>query len=316
MSHNREGLNAYTDAPTGRAIGHAFMRYKSAMLLREVEYARPATIEDALVVLGSNPNARALAGGQTLVNVMKARAAAPDVLVDLNGLDGLRQISVGADGGLELGAMATYASVMQAPEVHATRPVVAEVAGMIGDVQVRNRGTVGGNVCTGDPTNHFPPLMVALGATMTVRGSDGEREVPADEFFLGVYMTQAGPGELLTKISIPPADGQADGFAIVPIGKDGTAIVLAAACVRANGSIQSVRVTLGCVDAVPVRLQALESRLAGGDTAESAVRESARGTTAELDPPSDVHASADYRRHLAEVVAVRAVVDATGRARR
>ena len=286
------------------------------MLLREVEYARPASIQDALAILGSNPNARALAGGQTLVNVMKARAAAPDVLVDLNGLDELRQISVGADGGLELGAMATYSSIMQSPEVHSTRPVVAEVAGMIADVQVRNRGTVGGNVCTGDPTNHFPPLMVALGATMTVRGSDGERQVPAEEFFLGVYMTQAGPGELLTKISVPPADGQADGFAIVPIGKDGTAIVLAAACVRANGTIQEARVTLGCVDAVPVRLNDLESKLAGGDAAPSAVREAARGTTAQLDPPSDVHASADYRRHLAEVVAARAVVDATERSRR
>ena len=284
------------------------------MLLREVEYARPASIEDALAVLASNPNARALAGGQTLVNVMKARAAAPDVLVDLNGLDELRQISVGADGGLELGAMATYSSIMQSPEVHSTRPVVAEVAGMIADVQVRNRGTVGGNVCTGDPTNHFPPLMVALGATMTVRGQDGERQVPAEEFFLGVYMTEAGPGELLTKISVPPADGQADGFAIVPIGKDGTAIVLAAACVRANGTIQQARVALGCVDATPVRLEGFETSL--GDPAPSAIREAAKGTTADLDPPSDVHASADYRRHLAEVVAARAVVDATERSRR
>jgi carbon-monoxide dehydrogenase medium subunit len=284
------------------------------MLLREVEYARPASIEDALAILGSNPNARALAGGQTLVNVMKARAAAPDVLVDINGLDELRQISVAADGGLELGAMATYASIMQSPEVHSTRPVVAEVAGMIADVQVRNRGTVGGNVCTGDPTNHFPPLMVALGATMTVRGPDGERQVPAEEFFLGVYMTEAGPGELLTKISVPPADGQADGFAIVPIGKDGTAIVLAAACVRVNGSIQSARVALGCVDATPVRLEGFESSL--GDSAPSAIREAAKGTTKQLEPPSDVHASADYRRHLAEVVAARAVVDATERSRR
>jgi carbon-monoxide dehydrogenase medium subunit len=284
------------------------------MLLREVEYARPASIQDALAILGSNPNARALAGGQTLLNVMKARAAAPDVLVDINGLDELRQISIGADGGLELGAMATYSSLMQSPEVHSTRPVVADVAGMIADVQVRNRGTVGGNVCTGDPTNHFPPLMVALGATMTVRGSDGERQVPAEDFFLGVYMTQAGPGELLTKISIPAADGQADGFAIVPIGKDGTAIVNAAACVRANGTIQEARVALGCVDATPVRLESFESKL--GDAAPSAVREAAKGTTADLDPPDDVHASADYRRHLAEVVAARAVVDATERSRR
>ncbi len=186
---------------------------------------------------------------------------------------------------------------------------------MIADVQVRNRGTIGGNVCTGDPTNHFPPLMVALGATMTVRGADGERQVPAEEFFLGVYMTAAGPGELLTRISIPAPDGQADGFAVVPIGKDGTPIVSAAACVRANGSIESARVAVGCVDAVPVRLSALESRLAGSGSAESELREAARDAGADLDPPADVHASADYRRHLAEVVATRAVARAAKGAR-
>ena len=281
-----------------------------------MEYARPGTIEDALAILGSNPNARALAGGQTLINVMKARAAAPDVLVDLNGLDELRTIGIGADGSLELGAMATYTSIMQSPEVHATRPVIAEVSGMIADVQVRNRGTIGGNVCTGDPTNHFPPLMVALGAELTVSGSNGERRVPAEEFFLGVYMTQAGPGELLTRITVPAPDGRGDGFAIVPIGRDGTAIVHAAACVRANGTIQEARVALGCVDAVPVRASELESRLAGGDPAESAVKDAAKGIGASLDPPSDVHASADYRRHLAEIVAARAVLGAVGKARR
>ena len=162
---------------------------------------------------------------------------------------------------------------------------------MIADVQVRNRGTIGGNVCTGDPTNHFPPLMVALGAEMTVRGSDGERRVPAEEFFLGVYMTQAGPGELLTRITVPAADGRGDGFAIVPIGRDGTAIVNAAACVRANGTIQEARVALGCVDAVPVRQRA---RVAPRRRrpAESAVKEAAKGIASSLDPPSDVHASA------------------------
>src|SRR5919204_6098788 len=197
------------------------------MLLREVEYARPASVQDALRVLSEHDGARALAGGQTLLNVMKARAAAPDVLVDLNALDELRRISVTADGGLELGAMATYSDLVDSPEVHSTRPIVAEVAAMIADVQVRNRGTIGGNVCTGDPSNHFPPLMVALGATMTVRGADGERRIPAEEFFLGVYMTAAGPGELLTKLTIPA--GKADGFASLPIGRDGTCIVNVAA---------------------------------------------------------------------------------------
>jgi carbon-monoxide dehydrogenase medium subunit len=161
---------------------------------------------------------------------------------------------------------------------------------------VRNRGTIGGNVCSSDPTNHLPPLMTAVGASFTIVGAGGERTVPAEEFFLGVYMTAVGPGDLLTRITVPP--GRSDGFASVAVGRDGTCIVNAAA--SANGSL---RVVLGCVGATPVVVQA--------DTAEG-VRDAVRGSG--IEPPSDVHASADYRRHLAEIVAERAAQQATERA--
>jgi carbon-monoxide dehydrogenase medium subunit len=260
------------------------------MLLREVEYARPASVQEALRLLADNDGARALAGGQTLINVMKARAASPDVLVDLHDLGELRGIELGSDGTLEIGAMTTYADIIGSAEARA-RPILADVCAQIADVQVRNRGTIGGNVCSNDPTNHLPPLLVAIGATMTILGADGERDVPAGDFFLGVYMTAVGLGELLTKVTVPP--GKNDGFASVPIGKDGTCIVNVAASL--NGE---TRLAIGCVDAVPV-LVVPES------TEDDAVREAVRG--ANLDPPSDVHASADYRRHLAEVLAVRAI---------
>src|SRR3954465_8932565 len=271
------------------------------MLLREVEYARPASVQEALRLLGSHEGARALAGGQTLINVMKARAASPDVLVDLADLGELRGIELGSDGTLSIGAMATYTDIIESAEARA-RPILGEVCNQIADVQVRNRGTVGGNVCSNDPTNHLPPLLVAVGATMTILGEDGERSVPARDFFLGVYMTAAGPGELLTKISVPP--GKSDGFASVPIGKDGTGFVTAAASL--NGG---ARIAIGCVDAVPVRATAMEARI-GSDFSDESVRAAAEGLGATLDPPSDVHASADYRRHLAEVLAVRAVAAA------
>src|SRR5918996_5443510 len=145
------------------------------MLLREVEYACPSTVDEAVALLGSHDGARALAGGQTLVNVMKQRAASPDVLVDLNGLADLKAIRRGEDGGLELGAMATYTELMTSAEVAEARPVIAEVAAQIADVQVRNRGTVGGNLCSNDPTNHLPVLMVVLDAQMTILGPGGER---------------------------------------------------------------------------------------------------------------------------------------------
>jgi len=264
------------------------------MLLPEVEYARPATVQDAVRLLSENDGARPLAGGQTILNVMKARAAAPDVLVDLQDLDELRGIELAADGTLVIGAMATYNEVIAAAEARA-RPILGEVCAQIADVQVRNRGTVGGNVCSNDPTNHLPPLLVALGATMTIASSTGERGVPAEEFFVGVYETAARPGELLTKISIPA--GKGDGFAAVTIGKDGTCIVNVAASLDGGAP----RVVLGCVDAVPVLV-----RPDGVD--EETVRAAVRG--ANLQPPSDVHASADYRRHLAEVLAARAIQQA------
>jgi carbon-monoxide dehydrogenase medium subunit len=283
------------------------------MLLTAVEYVRPASVAEAVRLLSEHDGARPLAGGQTLVNVMKTRLAAPDVLVDLADLAELRSISRSPDGGLELGAMVTYADLMSSAEVAAARPILAEVAGQIADVQVRNRGTIGGNVCANDPTNHFPPLMVALGASMTIAGRDGERTVPAEEFFVGVFVTAVGEGEVLTKIAIPPAGGAGDGFASVTIGKDGTGIVNVAASVRANGAVEDARIAIGCVSAVPARASDMESRLRGSRLDETLVREAARGLGASLDPPSDVHGSADYRRHLAEVLAARAVLRATGR---
>lgn len=279
------------------------------MLLREVEYARPATVDEAISLLAEHDGARALAGGQTLVNVMKARVAAPEVLVDLQDLDELRGIGFSAEGMLELGAMATYAQVLSSSEVDVARPIIAEVAATIADVQVRNRGTVGGNVCVADPTNHFPPLLCALGATFTIRGREGERSVSAEDFFLGVYMTAVGEGELLTKVSVPPSSGAGDGFAGLTLGRHGTYVANAAATVSGEG----VRIALGCVDAVPVRVTAMEERLAGSDLSEASVRAAAEGLGAALDPPGDVHASAEYRRSLAETSAVRAVLQAAGR---
>jgi carbon-monoxide dehydrogenase medium subunit len=265
------------------------------MLLSEVGYARPASVDEAVRLLAENDGARALAGGQTIVNVMKARAAAPDVLVDLGALEDLRAIEKTADG-LELGAMATYTQVIASGDVKDARPILAEVAAQIADVQVRNRGTVGGNICSNDPTNHLPPVMVAAGATMTIAGADGEREVSAEEFFLGVYLTAVGPGELLTKVTLPPRGDAGDGFSAITIGADGTCIVNAAATVSGG----EARVALGCVSATPVLLTAAAE--------EDAVREAVAG--AAIDPPSDVHGSADYRRHLAAVVAARAVARA------
>src|SRR5262245_30988657 len=145
--------------------------------------------------------------------------------------------------------MATLTSIIRSSEVEVSRPILAEVAATVGDVQVRNRGTLGGNICVNDPSNHFPPLLVALDATMTIVGAGGERTVSADDFFVGVFETTVAPGELLTRISVPAAGkGAGDGMAGVTQGEHGTYIANAAAAV-VDGTW---RVALGCVAAVPV----------------------------------------------------------------
>jgi aerobic carbon-monoxide dehydrogenase medium subunit len=262
------------------------------MLLRELDYARPESVEDAVKLLAAREDARALAGGQSLVNVMKTRVAAPELVVDLNGIDALRGIE--NDGGaLVIGAMTTYADIVDSPEVASARPILAECARTIADVQVRNRGTIGGNLCSNDPTNHFPPLLSALGAELTIRGADGERTVGVDEFFEGVFQTAVHPGELLTRVRIPAKGDARDGWASATLGKEGTGIVSVAATVKDG----SARIAIGCVAATPVVVTASAD--------ETAIKDAVRA--AELDPPADVHASADYRRHLAEVLAARAV---------
>ena len=193
------------------------------MLLREVEYARPGSIDEAVRLLGAHDGARPLAGGQTLVNVMKARAAAPDVLVDLadlmNPCDrelGRRRVArARRDGHLH--------RAVRSAEVAAARPILAEVAATIADRQVENRGTVGGNVCVNDPTNHLPPLFSAWAPRSRSSGPDSERTLASDDFFIGVYMTAVGEGELLTRVSVPAREaGSGDAMEGVTLGSTAT----------------------------------------------------------------------------------------------
>jgi carbon-monoxide dehydrogenase medium subunit len=262
-------------------------------------------------LLSEHDGARALAGGQTLVNVMKQRAASPDVLVDLNGLDELKTIGFSADeSSLEIGAMVTVSRMVASSEVDVARPILAEVGRTVADVQVRNRGTLGGNICVNDPTNHFPPLLVALGATMTILGVGGERVVSAEEFFVGVYETAVHEGELLTRISVPTrTPGSGDSLQGVTLGAHGTYIANAAATV-ADGSW---RIALGCVAAVPQRATVVEQLLDRVEITPELVADAVAGLGATLDPPDDVHASAAYRAHLAEVSVARAVLEAAER---
>lgn len=281
------------------------------MLLGEVKYARAGSVAEALEVLEAHEDARVLAGGQTLVNVMKLRLVSPGRVVDVTRVPELRGVSVGADGWLEIGAATTYAEIVESSAVWAVRPVVGQVAGVIADVQVRNRGTIGGNVCLNLATSHFPPVLVAVGATLTIAGRGGERSVPADGFFQTVFSTAVGRGELLTRVRIPPREvGQGDAFVAVSRGRESMSVVHAAASVRAAARIEQVVVAVGCVGPRPLRPAQVERALVGAEPTAAAVADAVAGLGAGLGAPADVNASSRFRGHLAEVVTRRAVVGA------
>ena len=284
------------------------------MLLPALEYARASSVSDALELLAA-PNARVLAGGQTLVNVLKLRIIAPDRLVDVTRVGELRRIERD-DAGLAIGAAVTYQELVESADVWDARPVLAETAGVIADQQVRNRGTIGGNVCLNLPTSHFPPVLTAVGARFEIAGPDGERTVGAADFFETVFTTAVRPGELLTRVAVPARrPGEGDAFAALSVGKEGMSIVAAAASVRVvDGAIEQARVALGCVSSVPVRAAGVEERLAGAEAGPDAVAAAVAGLGETLQPQSDVNASADFRRRMAEVYARRALVAAIGKA--
>jgi carbon-monoxide dehydrogenase medium subunit len=281
------------------------------MLLESVAYARPDTVAEALEALASSDGAAPLAGGQSLVNVLKHRVASVELLVDISRLEELRQITSAGDGALEIGACVTYDELDRSDEIRSSVPLLAEVAAHIEDQQIRDRGTIGGNCCLSDPTNNLPPLLVALDATMVIESSSGRREVPAAEFFHGYFATAVGEGELLRSITIPAlASNAGTGYSTVAVGADSKAIARAAAVVRANGTIEDARVVLACVSPAPMRHAGMEEALRGAEASVDAVRAASERIGDDLDPLGDAHGSAEYRRAMARVVARRAVCQA------
>jgi len=281
------------------------------MLSRSFAYCRPDSLDEATDVLGRHPGARPLAGGQSIVNVLKLRAAEVEALVDISRLDELRFVSA-EPGRLEIGAGVRYRELAESADVGGALPIVAAIASRLVDVQVRNRGTIGGNVCYHDPGSNFPPLLVALGATLRVAGPGGrEREVAAGDFFVGPFQTALGHGELLRSVVLPvPGAGVGIGYQSLQIGVDSWALARAAAVVRGNGSIEEARVVLSAVGPRPARQRAIEERLRGQTADSDAIERATAGELEDVDPPSDSHASAEYRLEMARVMARRAVEQA------
>jgi carbon-monoxide dehydrogenase medium subunit len=277
------------------------------------DYVRPSTVEDAIAALtDGGDEAKVIAGGQSLLPVLRLRLAAPSLLVDLGGLAQLRGLSV--DGGsLVIGAMTTHAEVAASELVRAEAPLLATAAGMIGDRQVRHRGTVGGALAHADPAGDLPAVLVALDGACVVAGPDGWRTVPAAEFFVDYFTTALGPRDLLVEVRVPRLAGWGVHYEKFNRTAQAWATVgVAAAVQRENGSITAARVALTNMGPVPVRAAAVEQALTGGDATPETVAAAAASAVEGTSPVSDLAGSAEYRQHLAQVLTRRAVSAAAG----
>jgi len=260
----------------------------------EFEYKRPESVEEAIGLLAESNDTRVLAGGHSLLPMMKLRLAEPAALVDIARLPGLDGISE-EGGDISIGALATHASVAASELVRRKCRVLATTAGGIGDRQVRNRGTIGGSLAHADPGADYPTVVTALGATVVARGAEGEREIAADDFFTGVFTTALQQGELVTAVRVPPAQKAA--YVKHRHPASGYAVVGVACVVRPD----EARIVVGGVTGAPVQIA-----ISPGDESatEAVVGEMPAALSGAL---SDTYASGEYRVHLAQVLAKRAI---------
>jgi aerobic carbon-monoxide dehydrogenase medium subunit len=276
------------------------------------DYLRPSTVDEAVGALAeAGDEAKVLAGGQSLLPVLRLRLAAPSVVVDLGGITSLRGIRVDADE-LVVGAMTTYAEVVNSPLVRAEAGLVAQVAATVGDRQIRHRGTIGGSIAHADPAGDLPAAAVALDATMVLTGPSGRRAVAARDFFTELFTTAIAPDELLVEIRFPRRPAWTSRYEKFHRTAQSWALVGVAATVRwENGAIAEARVALTNMGPTPVRASAVEAALAGAADLGT-VKAAASHTGEATSPPSDISGSAEYRRHLAGVLTARAVAAAAG----
>jgi carbon-monoxide dehydrogenase medium subunit len=286
------------------------------MIAARFDYEAPTTLDQAVALLARNPDeAKILAGGHSLIPAMKLRLAQPKLLVDISRIKDLSYIREESDQIL-IGAMTTHYQLESSATLKQICPLLPECASHIGDVQVRNKGTIGGSLAHSDPAGDWPAAIIALGAELVAIGTSGERAIKADGFFVDLLTTALGPGEILREIRIKKPQGRfgqsyqkvhhpASGFAVV-----GVAVTLN---FGPNGSCESAGVGITGVGSKAYRATAVEDTLTGRPLDEQAIAGAASHACDGIDANSDLYASGEYRRHLAQVYARRAIQAAASR---
>lgn len=281
------------------------------MIPANFDYEVAESVDHALELLRTKEDAKLIAGGHSLLPLMKLRLARPGTLVDIGRLSDLRGVRDAGDH-VAVGALTRHHDLNNDPVAREHVPLVAYAAGLVGDAQVRNRGTIGGSLAHGDPASDLPTVCLALDAVLVARGPNGERTIGADQFFKGFFETALDEGEMITEIRLPKV-GKA-GWSYIKFRQralDWATVGVAAVVGAQNGTIEGARIALTNMGQTPVRASATEAALAGAP--RDAVTQAAQKADEGTDPPADTWASADFRRHLARVLTGRAVEEALSR---
>jgi carbon-monoxide dehydrogenase medium subunit len=278
-------------------------------------YAAPASIQEAVGLL-EDPDAKVLAGGHSLLPLMKLRLAQPKLIVDIGRIPGLSYVR-SEDGQLAIGAMTTYRELINSDEVHRAAPVLAEAAQEVGDPQVRAKGTLAGALAHADPAGDLPAVALALGGTVRAVGPNGERDIDIDSFFVDMLTTALGEREIIREVRLHAQPAGA-GAAYQKFDQPASHYALTGICAvigLQNGAISSARIGVTGVGPKAYRPTAVEQALVGKKPEEEAVRSAVQTVADGIDVQGDIHASPEYRAHLARVLTRRAVLEAASRAR-
>jgi carbon-monoxide dehydrogenase medium subunit len=278
------------------------------MIPAAFDYEVAESVDHAISLLGEREDAKLLAGGHSLLPLLRLRAARPSLLVDLGRLHDLSYVRDAGDS-IAIGALTRHHDVATAPLLQEHNPLVSYAASLIGDPQVRHRGTIGGTLAHGDPASDLPAVVVALGGEIDIAGPLGTRTVAAAEFFHGVFETAVGPDQVVTEVRVPKLGGDHvwSYLKFRRRAQDWATVGVAAVARRANGGVTEPAIALVSMGATPLRAAAAEAAWAAGEADPGAAAD--EGT----EPPSDTNGSAEYRRHLARVLVRRAVEEAIGR---
>jgi aerobic carbon-monoxide dehydrogenase medium subunit len=279
------------------------------MIPAEFDYTAPESLTETIDVLGSaGEDAKLLAGGHSLIPLMKLRLAAPTLLVDLRRVPGLHGVHR-ENGSWRIGAMTPHAELEHSPELG----IVSRAAATIADPQVRNRGTIGGSLAHGDPASDLPGVLLACDGTVTAQGPGGQRSLAAEELFRGYLETALEPDEVLTEVRMPALDGWGYGYQKFNRRSEDWAMVAVSALIKQTGDVcEDVRVGLTHMAPVPLRARAVEDALRGQPLSAETIARAAEHAADGTDPPADLNASVDYKRHLARVLCRRALSEAAG----